>query len=586
MSLDSLSPIANHLWQSAAFGCGAGLLTLALRKNPARVRHRIWVVASLKFLVPFSLLIALGARVPWHKASVPASVSFPVVLDQVSRPFATPVNSFPGPGVASDASVLPIVLWAVWACGFLCVAFSSWRRWRRVVAAVRAGSPVQVGLRIPAVSSPSFLEPGVFGVFRPVLLLPDGILEQLSPEQWKSVVTHELCHVRHRDNLIGAIQMFIEALFWFHPMVWWIGRRICHEREQGCDEEVLQMGSEPRVYAQGILKVCELYLESPVACVAGVSGSNLRKRIEGILHGRAIRNLSWRGKVLIGCAAAVALGIPVVAGFAQSALGPVSPVPKFEVVSIKSCKAAVTKGGMIGDDSAPGRLSIRCALLADMDSVGLIQVAYNRYAGGRLNSFQVIPIEGGPAWIHSETFGIEATSGGHPSVQMMEGPMMQAVLEDRFKLRIHRETRQRPVYELTLGKGYPKLKPLGKSGCVAVVAGRPSPQLGPGQKYCRNMVSPRGTVDMEGGTFSALAGMLGMALDRPVIDRTGVTDSFEIHLRFSPDDSGAGGATAADPGAFPGIVEAVQEQLGLKLAPAKGPVDVLVIDHVERPSGN
>jgi beta-lactamase regulating signal transducer with metallopeptidase domain len=175
------------------------------------------------------------------------------------------------------------------------------------VALVRAGSVVEADAPVPAVSSPSFLEPGIFGVFRPVLLLPEGIFEQLTPEQWKSVVAHELCHVRHRDNLIGGVQMFVKALFWSHPLVWWIGKQICHERERGCDEEVLQMGYEPRVYAQGILKVCELYLESPVACVAGVSGSNLRKRIEGILRNRAARSLSWSRKALIGCAAAVAL---------------------------------------------------------------------------------------------------------------------------------------------------------------------------------------------------------------------------------------------------------------------------------------
>jgi uncharacterized protein (TIGR03435 family) len=384
--------------------------------------------------------------------------------------------------------------------------------------------------------------------------------------------------------------MFVEALFWFHPLVWWIGKRICHERERGCDEEVLQMGSEPRIYAQGILKVCELYLESPVACVAGVSGSNLRKRIEGILHHRAIPNLSWSGKALIGCAAVVALGIPVVVGFAQSSA---APTPKFDVVSIKPCKAAVTKGGIQGDSSTPGSLSIRCAILDDLDNIGLIQVAYNRYAGGHLNSFQVIPIEGGPNWIHSETFEIEAKSDGHPSIQMMEGPMMQTLLENRFKLRIHHETRQGAVYELTLGKGSPKLKPLPEGSCTPVVAGRPSPQLAPGQKYCRNMVNPRGAVDMEGGTVSSLAGLLGMALDRPVIDKTGIADQFEIHLRFSPDDSATARPPSADAGApavrapdGPDIFEAVQDQLGLKLAPARGPVDVLVIDHIEKPSEN
>ena len=270
--------------------------------------------------------------------------------------------------------------------------------------------------------------------------------------------------------------------------------------------------------------------------------------------------------------------------------GPSPATPRFDVVSIKPCKPGVPKGG----DSSPGRLSIGCRLLADTDNTGLIQVAYNRYAGGRMNSFRIIPIEGGPDWIHSEAFEIDARSDGQPTVQMMQGPMMQAILEDRFKLKIHRETRQGPVYEIALGKGSPKLKAFQAGSCIVVVAGGPAPRLANGQRYCRNMVNPRGAVDMEGGTLSALAGLLGMALDRPVIDKTGITSPFEIHLVFSPEDAAAPRPAVADPGApnavqvpdAPGIFEAIQEQLGLKLVPAKGPVDVLVIDHVERPSEN
>jgi uncharacterized protein (TIGR03435 family) len=273
---------------------------------------------------------------------------------------------------------------------------------------------------------------------------------------------------------------------------------------------------------------------------------------------------------------------------AQSAPSPATP--RFDVVSIKPCKLGITKGG----DSSPGRLSIGCGVLAGDDNTGLIQVAYNRYASGHLTSFRVIPIEGGPDWIHSEAFEIEAKSEGHPSIVMMEGPMMQAILETRFKLKIHRETRQGPVYELALGKGSPKLKPLQVGGCIPPVVGRPLPTLSPEQRLCRNMVNPRGSLDFEGGTLSMFAGLLAMALDRPVIDKTGITDQFEIHLRFSPDDAAAPRPSASDPGApgevrmpdAPGIFRAIQEQLGLRLLPAKGPVDVLVIDHIERPSEN
>jgi uncharacterized protein (TIGR03435 family) len=270
---------------------------------------------------------------------------------------------------------------------------------------------------------------------------------------------------------------------------------------------------------------------------------------------------------------------------------PASPpaTPKFDVVSIKACKP----GGAGGGDSSPGRLHIGCGILANTDKTGLIQVAYNRYADGQLTSYGVIPIEGGPDWIHSESFEIDAKSDGHPSIQMMEGPMMQRILEDRFKLKIHRETRQGPVYELALGKGSLKLKPLQEGRCTPVFVGRPLPALPDGQHRCRNLVSPR-SVNFEGGTLAMLAGLLALILDRPVIDKTGITNYFEIQLKFSPDDSAPSRPAIPDPGApatvrapdDPGIFQAIQEQLGLKLVPAKGPVDVLVIDHIKRPSVN
>ena len=267
---------------------------------------------------------------------------------------------------------------------------------------------------------------------------------------------------------------------------------------------------------------------------------------------------------------------------------PPAAAPKFDVVSIKPCKPGAARGG----DSSPGRLSIGCAHLADVDNTGLIQQAYNRYADGHLTSAKIIPIEGGPDWIHSEPFEIEAKSDGHPSIQMMLEPMMQAILADRFKLSIHRETRQVPVYELALGKGAPKLQPLQDGSCTPVLVGHPLPPLASGRHYCRNVVSPR-SVDFEGGTLSMLAGLLDLILDRPVIDKSGITNYFEIHLVFAPDDSAPSPPSTTDPGSptvrdpdAPGIFQAIKEQLGLRLVPAKGPVDVLVIDHIERPSEN
>ena len=161
---DSLSPIANHLWQSTLFAGVAGLLTLILRRNPARVRHWIWVAASLKFLVPFSLLVALGSSLGWRTAPLsPTPSVFSTVADQVSEPFPPEAAASPSPlPTAPRTNRLPLTLWMAWAVGFAGIACAWWIRWRRITAVIRAGSPIELGFPVPAMSSSSFLEPGVF----------------------------------------------------------------------------------------------------------------------------------------------------------------------------------------------------------------------------------------------------------------------------------------------------------------------------------------------------------------------------------------------------------------------------------------
>jgi hypothetical protein len=107
----------------------------------------------------------------------------------------------------------------------------------------------------------------------------------------------------------------VEALFWFHPLVWWLGARLEEERERACDEEVVRLGGEPQVYAESILKVVEFYLASPVACAAGVTGGELKKRIEGIMSNPFTRKLSYGKKILLAVAAMVAVAGPIAIGF-------------------------------------------------------------------------------------------------------------------------------------------------------------------------------------------------------------------------------------------------------------------------------
>jgi len=484
--------------------------------------------------------------------------------------------------------------------------------------------------------------PVTWGIVRPIILLPAGF-EELPAESRDVVIRHELAHIQAHDFLMRGLAEIARALIWFQPLVWIVWRQLREEQELACDNCVLAAGGKPSAYAKLLLDWDACPGIDSLIAVGMAHRSCLKRRLYALLdtdlRRDTVASAGVAGALFLALTAALPLAAisftqaipvqPASAHAVQSAPparlpAPLQPSaqlakaqtaqtsvqapapqptaqpaarPRFDVVSIKPCKPGVAKPGdgvpVFGGDSSPGNLRIGCGILADTDNVGLIQVAYNRYANGQLTSWKMIPIEGGPDWIHSERFEIDAKSDGHPSILMMQGPMLQTILEDRFKLKIHRETRQGPVYELALGKGSPKLKPLQDGSCTPVVVGRPLPLLPDGQHRCRNMVSPS-SVDFEGGTLSMFAGSLGMVLDRPVIDKTGITSYFEIRLAFSPDDSAAPRPVTADPGASaavrasdaPGIFQAIQEQLGLRLVPAKGPVDVLVIDHIERPSEN
>ena len=602
MISSALQPLANHLWQSTLFAVCAALLTLALRRNSAHTRYRLWLVASAKFLVPFSLLVDVASRFGRHPAAAIMPAALPPMIQRASEPFRLPASLVTVPAAQAAApSALPAILCTVWAVGFAILAFSWWRRWRNLSAAVRTARAVDLPIAVQVMSSPAFPEPGVFGILRPVLLLPEGIINQLTAPQLESVLAHELCHIRRRDNLASAMHMVVEAVFWFHPLVWWLGGRLIGERERACDEEVLRMGNEPAAYAEGILRVCELYLESPLPCVAGVTGANLRTRIEEIMARRIALNLDSRRKLLLALA-----GICVVAGPLLVGLSADSPGQKFEVASIRPCGDAGkgrgdTKMGPAGGSPvvSPGRLNTGCALLAaNYPMSGLIQLAYGRLKLGfpppPLGS--TLPVSGGPPWIYSESYVINAQTAVKAGAEAMEGPMLQALLEDRFRLKVHRETRQVPVYALMLAKGGAKLEQVAQGSCVPPDNSTwPMPALPTGKHYCVSRGAggrkgPNTMIHEDEATVDYICKMLQLVMGRPVVDKTGLTGLYKFDLEFAIDQSTPGvmGAEYAQPSDDPPApsIFTVMQRLGLKLEATKGPRDFLVIDHVERPTAN
>jgi len=288
--------------------------------------------------------------------------------------------------------------------------------------------------------------------------------------------------------------------------------------------------------------------------------------------------------------------IPLIFAGAVLAQSPATR-PEFEVASIRP---STTCGTRSADGPSPGRLTMSCVSLRH-----LIRIAYGAFVDGPNLNPRMMDVEGGPSWLDSDQFDIVAKAADNAPVDRMIGPMLQSLLEDRFHVQVHMASHDVPIYALTVAKNGPKLPLMKEGSCVPIDLNNMEKRPEPGQrapKYCGGgrTQTTGGTMvtDGFGVTMAELCGrMLTNFVDRPVIDRTGLTGRYDIHLEFVRDNLSAGPvrlngvevpgppAASADPSGL-SIFTAVQQQLGLKLSPDKGPVDVIVVDHAEKPSEN
>jgi uncharacterized protein (TIGR03435 family) len=239
-------------------------------------------------------------------------------------------------------------------------------------------------------------------------------------------------------------------------------------------------------------------------------------------------------------------------------------IPKFDVASIKLSALGIKQVSEV-QPLPGGRIHA-----TEMSVMGLIQVAY------RLRPFE---ITGGPGWLDSARYDIEAKSDNPANAGAWQ-IMLQSLLADRFQLKFHRETKELPVYALVLarkdGKLGPSLNVSKEGGCVDRNLPSANQSSGP---FCGGGTG-RGKISGLGMPIGGVAALLSRMLDHAVIDKTGLTGKFDFQAHFTPD-----GSQATD-SPNPSLFTALQEQLGLKLEPQKGPVEILVIDGVQKPKEN
>jgi uncharacterized protein (TIGR03435 family) len=393
----------------------------------------------------------------------------------------------------------------------------------------------------------------------------------------EALLLHELAHIRRHDYLVHILQSVVEAVFFYHPGVWWISGHMRTERELCCDDIAVSITGDAVGYARALAEFDSARFIR--RAVVAANGGSLADRIARLL-GQSSGSRRASGGTAIA-PALILLSIGAWAVFAQPAAR-----PQFEVASIKPSVSQ----RIMNVRPLPGRLT------ADATLPILIQYAYG------VEPFQVV---GGPNGLMSSRYQIDAKADAAASRDQMF-LMLQSLLKDRFQLKTHRDTKELPVFALVPNKGSLKLPPPKEGVCVDSAVDAPAEWAGvgrmaapgevpPTKNRCGSAVvalGPRGA-QMKGGKIAMpeLVRTLSMLLGRSVIDRTGFTGLFDLQLDFVPDDttpsmpppppnSGTSDITGVS------IAQALQQQLGLRLQSTKGPVQVIVVDQAEPPSVN
>jgi uncharacterized protein (TIGR03435 family) len=533
-----------------------------LHRSRAAVRH-------LALATGFGLLLAL----PLASGITPVVVAVPVPVPTGPRAsLVEPVNEFTlgvperPPSDGSATFGFDRLLLTVWLAGVLVslvpvlAGLVQLRGLRRTglpsarAQAIATTLAAEIGLHRSSlvVSHPHVTGPITCGVFRPIIVFPSDA-DDWSDQAIYGALRHELEHIRRRDWLSHCVSRIVCACYWFHPLVWVAWRRLVLEAERACDDAVLQR-ENASAYASLLVAIAQRQSSNVLPLLLTMARrGDLAMRVSSLLDSTVRRGRAGRGIVTASIAVALMI-VAVTAPLTMKAQAGQLERLEFEVASVKRNTSASDERQF---RPTPGRFSARNVTLKM-----LVTYAYS------LRDFQVI---GGPDWISEHRYDIDATAVNGAAWQL-QARMLQSLLADRFKLTLHREKRELPVYSLRVAVGGPRISPSPQGRCLKA---EPAAPIAPADrsKACGFMGMGRDSLQATAVTMPIAAEGLSMALDRMVIDRTGLPGEFDIALKWNSVEG-------------PSIFTAIQELLGLRLEADRGPVEVVVIERVEQPSEN
>jgi uncharacterized protein (TIGR03435 family) len=580
------------------FVTAGSLVAVRLARTSRAATRHVWLASSFVTLL---LLPAVAIVAPRMELAVPTVARSSVVAPAVELinevvSTAPPVTAPQTPASETTRAFhlsWPTLLFVAWVAGAcLCLApviigLSQIRPLRRSGVPWAHGNAVarqlavtlRLRARVDVLLHERAVGPMTCGTVHATIVLPMDA-EGWSSDTLERSLVHELEHVRRRDWASHCLTRMICAGYWFHPLVWMAQRQLTLEAERACDDAVV-LRTEAAAYAQQLVDFAKRLSTAQQPLLGMASRRDLATRIRALLDRKQARGRA--GAIAVGLAAlvsaALVLTISPLRVVAQSATN-----PTFEVASVKLHVGGIDRTTLVPPTALPsGRFVSKFPLAL------LISWAY------KLPTNQN-GVKGLPDWAQGTgaIYDIE-TTGAMPSglsVQARDDrvrAMVRALLMDRFKLVMRRESKEMPVYALVVAKGGPKLQraDIDEKDCPepegSVSALAPWTASTPMPDSCHAIAGGMGRgLHARAAAMSDLAAFVQSWTDRPILDKTGIQGLYRFETQpWQPMDAMM---DPSSPQADKQTVFQMFEGLGLRLETQKGVADVYVIEHLERPS--